>query len=282
MKQRIWVCKSSRVNKYHQRAPAKRKKERKRKGTRRNVGNFEVFKGGLLQRMAPEDLRTRGFKIWGLRLQNLTVEASKLEAWGFKYGGLRLEFSKLEAWSFKIWALRLEASKFEAWGFKIFRIEAWGFKIWRLRLGASKFSGLRLQILTVEASKFDGWGFKLRGLRLEASKHDVWPNNSTPPIYQLELVASIRLDTLQFLTIVTSATSDVLNQRSEWSCHRNTGPLSSLECFDIYTLTLGGFRLGLVRAWHARPWLMIWSRTDDMILDFGSKKYQKAFTAWNL
>ena len=42
------------------------------------------------------------------------------------------------------------------------------------------------------------------------------------------------------------------------------------------------FRLGLVRAWHARPWLVIWSRTDDMILDFGSKKYQKAFTAWNL
>ena len=42
------------------------------------------------------------------------------------------------------------------------------------------------------------------------------------------------------------------------------------------------FRLGLVRAWHAQPWLMIWSRTDDMILDIGSKKYQKAFTAWNL
>ena len=55
--------------------------------------------------------------------------------------------------------------------------------------------------------------------------------------HMLEAVASIRLDTLQLLSIVTS---DVLNQRSEWSCHRNTGPLSSLECFDIYTLTLGG------------------------------------------
>ena len=28
-------------------------------GSPRNVGNFEVFKGGLLQRMAPKDLRTR-------------------------------------------------------------------------------------------------------------------------------------------------------------------------------------------------------------------------------
>ena len=28
-------------------------------GSPRNVGNFEVFKGGLLQRMGPKDLRTR-------------------------------------------------------------------------------------------------------------------------------------------------------------------------------------------------------------------------------
>ena len=282
MKQRIWVCKSSRVNKYHQRAPAKGKRKGKEKAPEETLETLKSLRAGCCRGWRPEDLRTRGFKIWGLeaskfdglRLQNWRLEASnmRIEAWVLKTWGLKLQNLSVEAWGFKIWGLRLQ--NFQDWGLRLqnLTVEAWGFKIFR-----------------IEASNFDGWGFKIWRLRLQTSRIEAWGFKTW------------RL-TQQFNSPNIPTRVGGFNPFGHFAISYNSH-FGHFGCFEpkIWVIMSSKhrasfitgvlwhlhaharrFRLGLVRAWHARPWLMIWSRTDDMILDFGSKKYQKAFTAWNL
>ena len=152
---------------------------------RLHAGAYAPFQSHVLN--APVTVESSKFEGWGLRLQNL-----RLEAWGFKIWRLRLRNLRVEAWGFKTWGLRLQNLRVEGSNFEDLGNPTSRPRIHKPAIGAGGSAlvftgeypggevGVKIprpegfRCLRLEASKFDGWGFKFRGLglRLEESGGD--------------------------------------------------------------------------------------------------------------